>query len=74
MVRVLIEACQLDAVEVFLEKMVVKFSVPPDRQKMVKKGILNTYTAEIIDDKTFIFYFKDHEKFINEFIENFEQK
>ena len=67
----MVKMLHLDEVEVFLDKMIIKSSEPLN---LMNSGLLNTYTTEIVDEKTFVFYFNDHEKFLNELLASFVQK
>ena len=73
MMRVLVKKCQLEEVDVYLDKVVVKF---PDswsdrfKSRQWKRGrFIGIFKAELIDEKmrTWEFHFSDYKTFISEF-------
>ena len=74
MMRVLVRKCQLDEVDVYLDKVVIKF---PDswsdrlESREWKQGrFIEHFKAELIDERmrTWEFHFPDYQDFIAEFM------
>ncbi len=67
LVRVLAKRCNFEKTDVFLDKLVVTFSDPADRERMLTEDAAGIYTTEVIDENTTAFYFRDYAAFIERF-------
>jgi len=72
MIRVLAKKCQFEEVEVYPDKVEIRFPENSTGESLVKRAFLKRFKSEnfemeILDKRTGIFYFDDYQKFINQF-------
>lgn len=70
MMRVLAKKCELEEMEVYLDKVMIRFPSDDQRRSLVKREFLQQFqkfNIEILDKKSCILHFDDYHRFINEF-------
>jgi transcription-repair coupling factor (superfamily II helicase) len=66
-IRVLVRKFNFEKVDVFLDRLVITFAGPNEKEELLRENSAVEFTTEEEDEKTTAFYFSDYLKFIDEF-------